>query len=87
MPFRPGVEAVCEAVDVDPWRVTSAGTLLLTVESGQGAAVAEAVRERGTPAAVVGSVSAGDGVFVDGERMHPPTSDPSWAVFDRLAGP
>ena len=87
MPFRPGVEAVCEAVDVDPWRVTSAGTLLLTVESGQGAAVAEAVRERGTPAAVVGSVSAGEGVFVDGERVEPPASDPSWAVFDRLADP
>jgi hydrogenase expression/formation protein HypE len=85
VPLRPGVDAVCDAVGVDPWTVTSAGTLLVTVESGRGEAVAEAVRESGTPAAVVGRVGEGEGVSVDGERRQPPESDPSWAVFEALS--
>ncbi|MDS0283664.1 AIR synthase family protein [Haloarcula onubensis] len=85
MPLAPGVEAVCDAVEVDPWTVTSAGTLLVTVESGRGEAVAEALRGRGTPAAVVGSVTDGDGVAVDGVSLSAPDSDPSWAVFERFS--
>lgn len=85
MPLAPGVAAVCEAVDVDPWTVTSAGTLLMTVRSGGAVAVAEAIRTRGTPAAVVGTVTDGDGVFVDGDRLSAPDSDPSWAVFERFS--
>lgn len=85
MPLAPGVAAVCEAVDVDPWTVTSAGTLLMTVRSGGAAAVAEAIRTSGTPAAVVGTVTDGDGVFVDGNRLSAPDSDPSWAVFERFS--
>ncbi|MDS0259375.1 AIR synthase family protein [Haloarcula sp. S1CR25-12] len=86
VPVAPGVAAVCEAVDVDPWTVTSAGTLLLTAESGSGEAVVEALERRGTPAAVVGTVTDGDGVFVDGEPLAAPASDPSWAVFERFSG-
>jgi len=85
MPLAPGVAAVCEAVDVDPWTVTSAGTLLMTVRSGGAVAVAEAIRTRGTPAAVVGTVTDGDGVFVDGDRLSAPDSDPAWAVFERFS--
>jgi hydrogenase expression/formation protein HypE len=85
VPMAPGVEAVCDAVDVDPWTVSSAGTLLITVESGDGRAVAEAVRRRGTAAAVVGSVTDGSGVAVDGEAIEPPDSDPTWEAFDRLS--
>ena len=85
MPRAPGVAAVCDAVDVDPWTVTSAGTLLVTVDSGGGEAVAEALRARETPAAVVGTVADGDGVFVDGDRLSAPDTDPSWAVFERFS--
>jgi len=85
VPIQPGVEAVCQAVDLDPWTVTSAGTLLLTVAPDRAEAVAAAVRERGTPAAVAGDVVDGDGVFIDGERVSPPDADPSWDVFDRLS--
>ena len=85
MPLAPGVAAVCEAVDVDPWTVTSAGTLLMTVRSGGAVAVAEAIQTRGTPAAVVGTVTDGDGVFVDGDRLSAPDSDPAWAVFERFS--
>lgn len=85
MPLAPGVAAVCDAIDVDPWQVTSAGTLLIGVESGHGEGIVGALRERGTPAAVVGSVTDGDGVFVDGEPLSAPESDPSWAVFERFS--
>ncbi|WP_135305936.1 AIR synthase-related protein [Haloarcula amylovorans] len=85
VPIADGVEAVCEAVEVDPWTVTSAGTLLLTVESGRGAPIAEAVRDCGTPAAVVGEVTSGEGVFADGNRLTAPDSDPSWEVFARFS--
>ncbi|RXK49409.1 AIR synthase family protein [Halorientalis pallida] len=85
VPVAPGVDTVCDAVDVDPWTVSSAGTLLIAVESGDGAAVAEAVRRRGTRAAVVGSVTDGAGVAVDGEALEPPASDPTWDAFDRLS--
>jgi hydrogenase expression/formation protein HypE len=85
MPLAPGVAAVCGAVDVDPWSVTSAGTLLLTVQSDASAGVVEALRARGTAAAVVGSVTDGDGVFADGEALSAPESDPSWAVFERFS--
>ena len=85
VPVAPGVEAVCDAVDVDPWRVSSAGTLLIAVESGSGETVAEAVRRRGTRAAVVGAVTDGSGVAVDGDELEPPDSDPAWDAFDRLS--
>ncbi|SEN96710.1 hydrogenase expression/formation protein HypE [Halorientalis persicus] len=85
VPVAPGVEAVCDAVDVDPWTVSSAGTLLIAVESGDGQAVAEAVRQGGTRAAVVGSVTDGAGVAVDGKELEPPDSDPAWDAFDRFS--
>jgi hydrogenase expression/formation protein HypE len=86
MPVAPGVEAVCDAVGVDPWRVTSCGTLLVTVEPGDAGAIVAALEEAGTPAAVVGRVSEGEGVYVDGERAEAPEADPSWAAFAALAG-
>lgn len=85
MPLAPGVEAVCDAVGVDPWRVTSCGTLLVTVEPADAEAVVAALEARGTPAAAVGHVVEGEGVYVDGERVEPPEHDPSWAAAAELA--
>ena len=85
MPVAPGVEAVCAAVDVDPWQVTSCGTLLVAVAPEDTDAVVGALRERGTPAAVVGEVGPGDGVYVDGEPVEHPEVDPSWAVYRALS--
>jgi hydrogenase maturation factor len=86
VPVRPGVEAVCAFLDVDPWTVTSAGTLVVGVAAGGGEAVVEALERRGTPAAVVGAVGEGAGVYLDGDRVEHPRTDPSWAVYERLAG-
>jgi hydrogenase expression/formation protein HypE len=81
----PGVAAVCEAAGVEPWTVSSAGTLVIAVAEVDADAVVAALRERDTRAAVVGSVREGEGVYVDGQRRKMPERDPSWAAADRLA--
>ena len=84
-PVADGVEPVCNAVGVDPWRVTSCGTLLTAVDADDAAAVVDALRDRGTPAAVAGRVREGSGLYVDGEATAPPEVDESWAAFRRLS--
>jgi hydrogenase expression/formation protein HypE len=84
VPVADGVAAVCAALDVEPWHVTSSGTLVIAVAPDAAARVVEALRARDTPAAVVGSVAAGEGVYVDGERVAHPETDPSWAAFAAL---
>lgn len=85
VPVAPGVEAVCDAIDVDPWHVTSCGTLLIAVESGDASDVVATLERKGTPAAIAGQVTDGEGVYTDGGRLEPPASDPSWAAASRLS--
>ncbi len=86
IPVRPGVFDTCDALDIDPWTATTSGTLVLTVDSADADRVADALADRGTPVGVIGTVSDGDGVYVDGDRIERPESDPSWAAYSRLAG-
>lgn len=85
VPVQPGVAAVCRAIDVDPWLVTSAGTLVVAVAPEDADAVVAALERQGTPAAVCGTVVEGEGVMLDGERVAPPDGDPSWAAYAALA--
>jgi len=84
MPVADGVEAVCDALDIDPWHVSSCGTLLAAVDPADAKDVVGALRDRGTPAAVVGEVTDGQGLYVDGARQSHPGADPSWDAFARL---
>jgi hydrogenase expression/formation protein HypE len=83
-PTAPGASAVCEAAGVDPWTVSSAGTLVIAVAEGDADAVVAALRERDTRAGVVGSVQEGEGVYFDGARQTMPEEDPSWGATERL---
>lgn len=85
VPTDPAALAVADALGVDPWACTTSGTLLLAVAPGAVDAVLDAFADRGTRAAAVGEVSAGSGVYLDGERVEPPAEDPSWAAFANLA--
>lgn len=85
VPMRPGVEPVCDYLDIDPWTATSSGTLLLAVPSEGTESVLAALEARGTTAAVVGTVTEGTGAYVDGDRLEPPATDPSWAVYAEYA--
>ena len=85
MPWRPGVRETAEALGFDPWTATTAGTLLISTPTHESAAVVSALRSNGTPASVVGSVVAGEGVAFDGEERDPPEEDSSWPVYAALA--
>lgn len=85
VPVAPGVEPVCEALGMDPWRATTSGTLIASIAPADAEHVVDALRDRGTPAAVVGSVESGSGVAVDGEETQPPDGDASWPVYAELS--
>ncbi len=84
MPLADGVGALCDALDIDPWHVSSCGTLLAAVDPADADDVVGALRDRGTPAAVVGEVTDGEGLYVDGARQSHPGADPSWEAFASL---
>ena len=83
-PLLPGVEATCEALDIDPWRATTGGTLVVAVDPGDAECVVDTLNERDTAAAVVGRVTPGRGVERDGEVASRPAGDASWPVYERL---
>ncbi|ELZ80621.1 hydrogenase expression protein [Haloferax sp. Atlit-4N] len=85
IPFRPGVRETCDFLGIDPWRSTTAGSLVVATDPDVTDDVVAALDARGTPVGVAGTVVAGEGVVVDGERIEHPDVDPSWAAYDRLA--
>jgi hydrogenase maturation factor len=60
--------------------------LLIAVPETDAGAVVDALESRGTAAAVAGTVSEGEGVFLDGDRVEHPGVDPAWAAYADLAG-
>ena len=84
VPTQSPVLKACEALGMDPWRATSAGTLLIAVDPEDTDRVVEALRERDTPVGIAGRVEAGSGVVIDGEEIPPPEGDASWPVYERL---
>ncbi len=59
--FEPGV-AVCGALGADPWGALASGALLATFPGGSGADACAALERTGTPARVIGAVTAGAGI-------------------------
>ncbi|KZN24415.1 hydrogenase expression protein [Haladaptatus sp. R4] len=85
VPVLPGVLEACEFFDIDPWASTTEGTLVLTVEADAAETVLAAFDDADIPAAEMGKVSEGDGVYVDGDRIEHPDVDPSLQVFAELS--
>jgi len=84
VPADSDVEALCDVLGMDRWRATSSGSLLVAVDPESTADVADALRARGTTAAVIGRADSGSGVVLDGESTHPPDGDSSWPVYEAL---
>lgn len=81
----PDVTRVCGEIGVDPFRVTSAGTLITTVAADQADSVRETLAEHAVNSWKIGRVSAGSGVMVDGKQITPPVPDDSWDAFARFS--
>jgi hydrogenase maturation factor len=86
VPLPDDVRAVADALEFDPWRATSSGTLLVTAPPEAADRALDALRGEGLAAADVGRITDGHGVVADGERVPEPDGDSSWPVYERLAG-
>ncbi len=84
VPWRPGVKAACDALEMDPWRATAAGTLIIAVDPTETERVQSALTDQGTRVGVVGQVESGNGVYLDGNATTPPDGDAAWPVYERL---
>lgn len=84
VPVRPGVREACEVLGMDPWRASTAGTLVVAVDPADTDRVVGALEDRGTPVGVAGRVERGSGVELDGEETAEPEGDSAWLVYDRL---
>ncbi|GAA0245821.1 AIR synthase family protein [Haladaptatus pallidirubidus] len=85
VPILPGVLEACEFFEINPWESTTEGTLVLTASPESIDDVLSALSDAGIPAAEMGTVCEGDGVYVDGSRIEHPDVDPSWQVFAEYA--
>jgi len=84
IPLQPGVREVSDALDMDPWRATTAGTLVVAVDPEYCEEALRALDAIGTSVGVAGHATEGSGVVVDGEETTPPSGDSSWPVYERL---
>jgi hydrogenase maturation factor len=82
VPVMPGVEALCDWFDIDPWQSISEGTLLATVAPEGVDDVLSALASEDIPAAAVGEVREGEGVYFDDEFVDHPEHDPYWAAVE-----
>jgi hydrogenase maturation factor len=78
-PVAPGVEAVCAAAGVDPWRATAGGLVAAVPPDGVDATL-DALASADVPAAAVGEVTDGSAVLADGRPIDPP-EDPLWTAL------
>ncbi len=69
IPIRQETVEVCEVCGVNPYEMRSAGSLLMTAEDGE--SLAEALRQAGIPAAVIGKLTENrDRIIVNGEETR-----------------
>jgi len=86
IPVLPGVMAACAFFGIDPWSSISEGTLVMTVAPDGVDDVLAALDDEDIPAADVGEVVSGQGVFVDGDFVEHPGVDPFWGAFEAWMG-
>ena len=72
--FEPGVE-VCRRLGCDPWATLASGCVLATFAASQAQPAVEDLIAEGHQAAVIGRVSTGRGVRVDGRSLVWPDRD------------
>lgn len=83
IPVRQETAKICAALEIDPLRLISSGTMIIATDNG--AALAEKLRQAGIPAAVIGRMTEGARVILSGEEKTPLTQPESDALYAALA--
>lgn len=86
IPVRPGTEALCGALGVDPLQIFGSGALLATVPDSERETALRALEETGITGAVVGRVDTADedeaGVVLDDEPVTTPVEDDLYDLWE-----
>jgi hydrogenase maturation factor len=89
----PETESVCNALELDPLRVLSSGSLLIAARQGNANRVIKALQRSGIPASIIGDITKPEKgrIFVkrDGSRveLEPPARDELYRVLDESRAP
>jgi hydrogenase maturation factor len=89
----PETESVCNALELDPLRVLSSGSLLIAAKLGNANRIIRALRRSGIPAFIIGKITKPEEgrIFVkrDGTRakLEPPARDELYKVLDESRAP
>ena len=80
IPLREETRKICRLMGIDPLRLISSGTMIITAENG--AALVERLAEGGIPAAVIGKMTAKEKTLVWSDRTEPLEQPKSDALYD-----
>jgi thiamin-phosphate kinase len=89
----PETESVCHALGLDPLRVLSSGSLLITARQVNANRITKSLQQNGVPASIIGEITKPEKgrVFVkrDGTRvkLEPPARDELYKVLDESKAP
>lgn len=86
IPFHSVVETISDVLDFDPWRATSAGSLIICTAPTDADLVVSTLQKSGIPVSKVGRVTENTRVVIDGEPIPREPGDSSWSVYERLLG-
>ena len=77
VPVAPCTKAICDAIDIDPYRLISSGSILVATADPEG--LLEAMKKKGVPACVIGAFTEKEFALsdVDGKKIEflPPQTD------------
>jgi hydrogenase expression/formation protein HypE len=77
VPILKETREICSALNIDPLRLISSGSLLITVSKNKSELLVETLRKTGVAAAVIGEIT-------EGRNMKPVKQDELWRILEDL---
>jgi len=89
IPIYPETQAICRALDIDPLRTISSGTLIISVEAKNAEKIVKSLKRKGIPAYAVGTIiDKKEGAYVirkNGTKLDlsKPVKEELWKAMER----
>jgi len=89
IPIYKETEAICKALNIDPLKTISSGTLIIFCHPNKAEKIVNALRRKGTQASIVGeAIEKGKGCYIlrrDGSRLDlsSPVKEELWRILER----